>query len=82
MTLIYEHLAAIIFGAVSSTLFLVIGIPFLIITFIIIIIMVVYNRKILAIRRRARSKFNSFLKKLIIYRNTYIKLNKINYIVD
>ncbi len=80
MTIIFEQLTALIFGAVSSTLFLAIGIPFFIITLIIILIMITYNRKILTIRRQARSKFNSFIKKLIINRKIYIRLNKIRYV--
>ena len=51
ITIIFEQLTALIFGAVSSALFLSIGIPFFIITLAIIIVMVNFNRGIIYLRR-------------------------------
>lgn len=82
ITIIFEQLTALIFGAVSSALFLAIGIPFLIVTFIIIGVMVFFNRSIIYVRREARSKFNSFIKKFIVHRKAYKAYQKDDYIVN
>jgi hypothetical protein len=34
------------------------------------------------LRRNARSKFNSFIKKLIIHRKTYVHMKKTKYITE
>ena len=76
ITIIFEQLTALIFGVVSSVLFLAIGLPFFIITIIIIITMVVFNRKILFLRRINRSRYNSFIKKLIQHRKDFMNFGK------
>ena len=65
-----------IFGIISSLLFLAVGIPFFIITTIIIVVMVKFDRKLIFIRRLARSRYNSFIKKLILHRQDYLTFGK------
>lgn len=65
-----------IFGCISSVLFLAVGGPFFLVTIIIIVLMIVYSRKLLFVRRLARSRFNSFIKKLVLHRKDFLNFNR------
>ena len=76
VTIIFEQLTAMIFGIISSVLFLAIGLPFFIITIVIIVVMVIYSRKLLFVRRLARSRYSSFVKKIISHRKSYMNFQR------
>lgn len=80
VTIIFEQVAALVFGTISSVLFLAIGAPFFLVTIAIIVLMIKYNRKLLFVRRLARSRFNSFIKKLVIHRKDYMNFSRDEYI--
>ena len=76
VTIIFEQLTAMIFGIISSLLFLAIGLPFFVITIVIIVVMVIYSRKLLFVRRLARSRYASFVKKIISHRKSYMNFQR------
>lgn len=80
VTIIFEQVAALVFGTISSVLFLAIGGPFFVVTIVVIVMMIKYSRKLLFVRRLARSRFNSFIKKLVIHRKDYMNFDRDEYI--
>jgi hypothetical protein len=76
VTIIFEQITALVFGSISSVLFLAVGGPFFVVTIVIIVLMVVYSRKLLFVRRLARSRFNSFIKKLVVHRKDFLNFNR------
>ncbi len=65
ITILFEQITAVLFGSISSALFLVIGIPFLILIFIGLYLMARINKMLFIARISHITNLNSFFFKLL-----------------